>query len=281
MKDEKYWYQEWKNAAERSTFSEIYPQADLCWDHAASTYDLGMGNSLERVDVVLEELKKMGYSRDTLQSVLDVGSGTGTYTLPFAHIYKKVTAIDCSLEMNNCLRKKAEKTGRDITIITDDFMDHLFTNTYDLVFASMNPGTYRPDAFEKMLSLTKKVLIYVGIIPRPAISSERRSLEEILFDVKLTHGGSNDVKYPYELLKAKGYHPYIREAACRWEYMEDVELAIQRKKDLYEKVPQHHKNWKGELENYIQSQVVDGQIVQKGDSQLGIVICNVEEKIEK
>ena len=52
MKDEKYWYQEWKNAAERSTFSEIYPQADLCWDHAASTYDLGMGNSLERVDAV-------------------------------------------------------------------------------------------------------------------------------------------------------------------------------------------------------------------------------------
>ena len=69
MKDEKYWYQEWKNAAERSTFSEIYPQADLCWDHAASTYDLGMGNSLERVDVVLEELKKMA-GKDPVRTIV-------------------------------------------------------------------------------------------------------------------------------------------------------------------------------------------------------------------
>ena len=69
-----------------------------------------------------------------------------------------------------------------------------------------------------MVCLTNKILIYVGIILEPPQHSDRKTLEEILFDVKLTHGGSNDVKYPYEILKAKGYHPYIREVSCIWEY---------------------------------------------------------------
>lgn len=277
MENEKYWYREWKHAADQSTFSVIYPQAEICWDHAASTYDMGMGNSLQRVEAVIEELKTQGYDRGRIQSVLDVGSGTGIYTLPFARMFPNVTAIDCSSQMNECLSRKSEQAGLNhISVLTADFTEHMFYDTYDLVFSSMNPGTYNPDAFEKMLSLTEKLLIYVGIIPKSVSSVEQSTLEEILFGIKLTHGGANNIKYPYELLRAKGFQPYIREVSCIWEYTIDEALAFQRKKELIEKLPCHHKNWERELKDYIQQKAVNGQITEKGDCQLGILFCDVE-----
>lgn len=274
MGNEEYWYQEWLKASEKSTFSQVFPKASDCWDNSAYTYDLGMGNSLERVDAVLEELGKLGYSKENLVSALDIGSGTGSYTIPLAGMVGNITAIDCSENMNACLRVKTKSAGiKNVSIITADFMEYCFLNTYDLVIGSMNPGLYHPRAFEKMVCLTNKILVYVGIIPETRPCSDKKTLEELLFDVKLTHGGSNDVKYPYEILKAKGYHPYIREVSCKWKYYEEKDTALNRMQKLYEKLSPCHEDWKMCLQRYIDEISSGAHITRKGDYKLGILIC--------
>ncbi len=76
------------------------------WESFAAQYD-------DRVPVcaaVLDILKSLLHPDDT---VLDVGAGTGRYTLPLAHATRRVTALDPSPDMLARLREKLE--AQDVT----------------------------------------------------------------------------------------------------------------------------------------------------------------------
>jgi cyclopropane fatty-acyl-phospholipid synthase-like methyltransferase len=55
-------------------------------------------------------------------SVLDIGSGTGVFTLPFSAYYSGVTSLDISVAMQNEIRDRAEeKNIRNIKYINADW----------------------------------------------------------------------------------------------------------------------------------------------------------------
>ncbi|MCI6005980.1 MAG: class I SAM-dependent methyltransferase [Blautia sp.] len=275
---ELYWYRKWEEAAGKSTFTNIYPKVEICWDNSAATYDLGMGKSMDRVEIVMEELEKLGFYKGSLKNILDIGSGTGTYTIPLAGLAESVTALDCSEKMNACLKKKMHAMNiKNVRTLTADFLQYEFNNSFDLVLGSMNPALYNPFAFEKMLGLANKLLVYVGVIQSLlSSSSDKRTLEEMLFHVKLTHGKSNDIKFPYELLKAKGFKPYIREVDCKWDYKERMEQAFSELKEMYKQLNPCEENWEELLKSYIEQISEDNYIVRKGNYRLGVLFCVLE-----
>lgn len=69
-------------------------------------------------------------------SVLEIGAGTGRFTLEIAPFVKQVTAIDVSRNMLACMSKKIDDLGfSNIRQIQGDFMETTFNEQYDLIIS--------------------------------------------------------------------------------------------------------------------------------------------------
>lgn len=105
------------------------------YDKIASFYDQGRTISDQNIDLWLDLIKELSKVSSGAR-VLDLGCGTGRFTIPMATKLRfNVTGADSSREM---LAKAKEKQGADI--VTWDYQDagHLTypNDSFDLVFAS-------------------------------------------------------------------------------------------------------------------------------------------------
>ncbi len=138
--------------------------------------------------------------------VLEIGCGTGAYTLNFAANYKHVTAVDMSEQMLCVLKQRAEEDK--ITNIT--YRQSLFENLpenkqYDFVFAAMCPAICDYESLMKFERLSKNHCCLVSVAKNSS-SSLRRQLRMQLTDQPLK-GLSPDVIYQFHLLYALGRYP--------------------------------------------------------------------------
>jgi ubiquinone/menaquinone biosynthesis C-methylase UbiE len=103
-------------------------------DHAA-IYDreqeeFGFVRFPER-DIALKAMKKIA---DQSCSVLEIGAGTGRFTLEIAPLVKQVTAIDISEGMLECLSQKMKSNGiTNVNLVRTNFLEASFTEKFDLI----------------------------------------------------------------------------------------------------------------------------------------------------
>ncbi|MDR2461329.1 MAG: class I SAM-dependent methyltransferase [Deltaproteobacteria bacterium] len=96
-------------------------------------------------------------------SVLDVGSGSGMYTLRIAKMAKCVTAVDISSEMLKILKNDAAGLGiSNITYVNMDFLDFTPEKSYDIVWCSMSPAVGSEAGQEKLLSLPSATVVFTS-----------------------------------------------------------------------------------------------------------------------
>ncbi len=132
------------------------------WDEKAKNYARysPSKNSFEaNVLKTLEELKIRFENR----SVIDIGCGTGVYTIKIAQIAKSVVGIDFSINMLHILNEDAQKLGID-NIQTkhstwDDF--NLGDKIYDIAICTMSPAVKTDKHLEKF-NKCAKTKIYLG-----------------------------------------------------------------------------------------------------------------------
>ena len=152
--------------------------------------------------------------------VLDVGCGSGDHVAAFAKVCRHVTALDYSVHMIDACRSRCEKEDlANVSYVEADFnkvsVADLSANAtaasadlpdagVDCVLACLNPSTYNPEAFDKLLSITGKVLVYFTMdidIGNP--------------DAELVYCGCNSVRFAEEYLKQMGLCytkiPYVYE----------------------------------------------------------------------
>ncbi|NJE25554.1 class I SAM-dependent methyltransferase [Thermococcus sp. MV5] len=153
------WNEVWKERWEWTR--ENSPHKDLIafWDSYAPRY-------YERIKKNKEERERLiKWIVDTFElteesTVLEIGPGPGTYTIPFAKFVKKVTVVEPSRGMSEVLKKHAKEESVDNIKILHRRWEEVSMNdveSYDLVFASYSLGV--PDlreAIEKMNALAKK-----------------------------------------------------------------------------------------------------------------------------
>jgi len=75
-------------------------------------------------------------------SFLDVGCGTGTYTLELWRQGACITGLDQSEEMLTIARTKASKAGADITYIANDFLTYKIKKAYNVVVSLFDVVSY-------------------------------------------------------------------------------------------------------------------------------------------
>ena len=114
----------------------------------------------------------------TNKRILDVGCGSGMYTLRLARMADHVTAVDVSDEMLRLLREDAAAIS--ITNITtvcsgwDDFSAH---ERFDVVFASMTPAIESDASREKLMQYAADKVVFMGFSDR-MLSNVMQGLHE-------------------------------------------------------------------------------------------------------
>jgi SAM-dependent methyltransferase len=96
-------------------------------------------------------------------SVLDVGCGSGMYTIRIAREAARVTALDISDVMLDILRKDAEARGLyNIDYVRSEWMDFDVDTTFDIVFCSMTPAIMSEESRFKLLSHAAGKTVFMG-----------------------------------------------------------------------------------------------------------------------
>ncbi len=199
--------QKWQEAYEKAGFYRTETNTIEYWDKVAET-DGGSLSGKKHIECIKDYLvaRKLIGAQST---VLDIGCGLGEYVREFADICGHVTALDYSEKMLSVCKERCKTAGIDnVSYILADFMEYDFTEKYDCIIACLNPTTYQPDAFDKMLALSAGPVIYFSMdtpIDGP--------------DTETVYCGCNSVRYAEEYLKEKGI--YYRKIPYSYDHIMD------------------------------------------------------------
>ncbi|MFP8890703.1 class I SAM-dependent methyltransferase [Natrialbaceae archaeon A-CW2] len=143
------------------------------WEEHADSYDNSCGVNVESVATVLEHV----HPND---SVLDVGAGTGRFTLPVAERASRVTALDHSPAMLAVLEKKVAERSIVSVELVEAAWETADVEAHDIVLAAWS--LYRqPElltALEKMVKYANQTLILVD--SAAAVPPHRRIVDDAL-----------------------------------------------------------------------------------------------------
>lgn len=142
-------------------------------------------------------------------SVLDIGAGTGAFTLPFAANCRSVTALDMCQDALDILQTRCrQKNLSNVETVLGMWETFPLEGKYDLTFASMCSAICDKQEIINMESITGEYCCLLTVA-RGSHSLHRRGLRKRLMDAP-PPGLSSDVIYIYNMLYAMGRFPNIK-----------------------------------------------------------------------
>ncbi|SUX12976.1 class I SAM-dependent methyltransferase [Campylobacter upsaliensis] len=127
------------------------------WDKKAKNYARFSPtlNTIQRQS--FEEFQKLGLDFKD-KSVIDIGCGTGVWTLHLAHEAKNLLALDNSKAMLTILQEDASKLGlgniKSVNLSFEDFIKENANSHFDIAFLSMSPALQND--YKHFLNLAQK-----------------------------------------------------------------------------------------------------------------------------
>ncbi|NCD11980.1 MAG: class I SAM-dependent methyltransferase [Epsilonproteobacteria bacterium] len=141
------------------------PPKKQFWDTLAKRYPHFNTPSMSKdVQEILAWTKEQGIAYEPQSTLLDIGSGTGTFSIPLALLHVKVTAIDPSANMLAILEEDARNEGVIERIKThqSDWDTFDVPRPYDIVLASMTPAIHDTFTIDKMIDASSKQGVFVS-----------------------------------------------------------------------------------------------------------------------
>lgn len=170
------------------------------WDKKALTYPRYNPSEDTFESRTIRTLEKEGVDF-TGKSVLDIGCGSGKFTLVIAKKAASVLGTDISSQMLRILHEDAEKEGADnlrsLKCTFDDFPDT--GERFDIAFASVTPAVRTQEHFRKVTDMAEKT-VYIGWAGR----KESEMLYALQSECGLTPKEFNDVPVIKEWLNKEG-----------------------------------------------------------------------------
>lgn len=133
------------------------------WDKKAKKYNRFSNDKDSFQSQILEKIAQRGISFKD-KTVLDIGCGTGVYTLHIAKDALHVEALDFSQEMLDILKIDAQNEGlvEKFTFTCSTWGDFKTDKRFDIIFSSMSPALQNSDDFAKMNTKAKEYCVYLG-----------------------------------------------------------------------------------------------------------------------
>jgi len=160
--------------------------------------------------------------------ILDIGCGTGIFTLPLAREATKVTGVDFSETMLSRLNEEAGSRGiKNVDVLYStwkdaDIREHGFEKAFDTVWSSMSAAIRDAADLEKMEACSKQWCVFIGWG-----SIRRNTLMERAFELHgLTLTPPPGAYSIYGMLKNRGIKPTLDFVDTTWDWDGTIEEAL-------------------------------------------------------
>ncbi len=208
-----------KNIAERWNAYYSYLAANQA--DAAYTPDHGTENIVEFM--LREGIIKYG------DKIIDIGSGSGRYSIELAKHHTAVTALDANEDSLELLKKHAWQAHvteiNCIPIHWEDFNTDSRAKKYDVSFSSMCPAICTLEELARMEKITKRTACLISA-SRGSYEKHRREIMRLL-DVK-PRGMTTESIYYYNVLYLSGRSPSVKTWSVSGDYSISHETFIER-----------------------------------------------------
>jgi SAM-dependent methyltransferase len=138
------------------------------WEKMAEKYPLPFAEkSLTQTQKVIGMAEQRGVQIDGT-ALLDVGCGTGVYSLPLAQRAARVVGLDLSVEMARRFEEERDAHGiKNATVIQMPWSDtavseHRLEKAFDIVWAAMTPAVRSPEDVARLNRCARDWCVYLG-----------------------------------------------------------------------------------------------------------------------
>ncbi len=119
------------------------------WDKKASNYQRFDGSINKFQRQVFDALQNFGVNFSG-KSLVDIGCGTGVWTLLLAKEASHITAVDSSAGMIDILRQDAAKFSvKNVTAVQKSWQEFSYDEIYDIALTTMSPAIASEEDFKK------------------------------------------------------------------------------------------------------------------------------------
>lgn len=162
-------------------------------------------------------------------TILDIGCGTGIYTLPLAREARRVTGMDDSEAMMARFADALALEGMENVIPMTaswkaiDISDMGFEKAFDIAWVSMSPAVQTLTDFERMEQCATIWCVYIGW----GRKRKNRFMEDIFHAHGLQYGPPPGVQGAYDLLLRSGRKPSLDYFKASWTWNGTAEDAVE------------------------------------------------------
>jgi SAM-dependent methyltransferase len=211
------------------------------------------------------------------RTILDIGCGTGIYTLPLAREAAMVTGLDDSEAMLARMVEATSAAGlQNVGPVTASWKTidpavHGFEKAFDIAWVSMSPAVQSLPDFEKMEQCTRTWCVYIGW------GRKRKNdlMEEIFRLHDLAFGPPPGVEAAYDILVHSGRTPcFPKFFEASWKWTGTVEDALEEMVGFIEMHggrPRHR-----EIEKVLSRYERDGRVSHTTEVEEGLMVWPVQ-----
>lgn len=246
-------------------------------EKGVASFNTGMGSSVERVGKALACIEQRGYLGADM-TALDIGSGNGVFTIPFAERYKRVTSLDIAVNMQDEIRRRAALQGlNNIDYITANWRDldldaMNMREQYDMVLCSINPrGICNYETLNKMNLASRGGCCLMTFAGRSKVT-HRENLQNLILGRTLGTTGGNDIIFPFNVVYHMGGEPDLAYTTVGWERKYSPEQAIEEICYSYWRFADITDSIKTKIKEYVYANLENGEYVDRAEHLIGIMV---------
>ncbi len=203
-------------------------QQQAFWEKMAEKYPLPFDKKhLNKTQKIIKMAEDRGVQLDGA-TILDVGCGTGVYTLPLAQRASQVTGLDLSAEMIVRFEKEQQEHGiENAAAIQMPWSDaavseHQLENAFDIVWAAMTPAVRSREDVARMNRCARNWCVYIGW----GGVRDNPFLQEVFQAHDQTFGPPPGAKAVQKHLAAMGISTELELFRDHWEWQGTEEEAV-------------------------------------------------------
>ncbi len=241
--NEEFWLKEWQ----RETADDTYAvgkgfSTPEYWDRASATYNTTQKEiENRRTEKTLDLFRRQSFLYEGM-TVLEIGCGPGHLALELVRHGAQVTALDFSRGMLDRFQADLDAhaaLGEKVSLHQVDWHEvdvvrEGWIGAFDLVIAFMSPGVSTPNAFEKMISCSRKGCAIRGWAekkPDPVLAALWEKLLGKTLDDK-----PQSILYKLNLLFSRGVFPEITFDTVHFDQTLAVEEELKKQKAFFSRV---------------------------------------------
>lgn len=201
------------------------------WNKEAKMYDVRMLQDNRRVQDVINILKQ----KDVLTKkadVLEIGCGTGLYSVELSKYANSITSVDISVAMGEVLNNKIKALDIDnikFKLIDWDNVDldkEGLNNRFDISLSALNPSLNSLEALEKFCKTSRKACVIVTF--NGNVNNNVRQFMDKVLSVEESNPHDCYSYFTESILQEMGYKVEVFSTYMHWVKSNPTKEAAQR-----------------------------------------------------